>query len=253
MNCTICGMVLALLSDVHANLEALNACLRHARESGATRYAFLGDLAGYGADPEAVVAIVRRYVEEGAIAVQGNHDQAILQASGYLNEMARDAIEWQRAQLSAGAKAFLAGLPLCVREESICFVHASAAVPEHWDYVDSPAEAQRSAAAAQTPYTFSGHVHVQELYFGGASGRMSLFRPVRGTAVPVPRHRRWLALVGSVGQPRDGNPAAAYALFDPTAAKLTFHRVPYDHRAAADKIRRAGLPPALAYRVEQGI
>jgi diadenosine tetraphosphatase ApaH/serine/threonine PP2A family protein phosphatase len=246
-------MLLALLSDVHANLEALDACLRHARKCGAQRYAFLGDLAGYGADPEAVVATVKRYVDEGAVAVQGNHDQAIAGASGYMNEIAQQAIRWQRQQLSPEAKAFLTGLPLCVREGPVCFVHASAAVPEHWDYVDSPSAAERSAEAAQTPYTFSGHVHVQELYFGAAQGRMSVFRPVPGTAVPVPRHRRWLALVGSVGQPRDGNPAAAYALFDEAAAKLSFQRVPYDFRAAAGKIRRSGLPASLAYRVEQGI
>jgi diadenosine tetraphosphatase ApaH/serine/threonine PP2A family protein phosphatase len=246
-------MAIALLSDVHANLEALEACLRHAHESGARRYAFLGDLAGYGPDPEAVVAIVMRHVEQGALAVQGNHDEAIAGASGYMNEMARDAIEWQRRHLSAEAKAFLASLPLCVREDSVCIVHASAAIPEHWDYVDSPAEAGRSSEAAQTPYTFSGHVHVQELYFGAAGGRMNLFRPVPGTPIPVPPHRRWLALVGSVGQPRDGNPSAAYALFDDTAAKLTFHRVAYDYRATAEKIRRSDLPPGLAYRIEQGI
>jgi diadenosine tetraphosphatase ApaH/serine/threonine PP2A family protein phosphatase len=246
-------MPLALLSDVHANLEALDACLRHARQAGARDYAFLGDLAGYGADPEAVITTVKSYVAEGAVAVQGNHDQAISRSSGYMNETARDAIEWQRQHLSADAKAFLAGLPLCVRRGAICFVHASAAIPEHWDYVDSPSEAERSADAATTTYTFSGHVHVQELYFGAARGRMSLFRPIPGTAVPVPHHRRWLALVGSVGQPRDGNPSAAYALFDEAAGRLTFHRVAYDFRAAAQKIRRSGLPPALAYRIEQGI
>jgi diadenosine tetraphosphatase ApaH/serine/threonine PP2A family protein phosphatase len=246
-------MALALLSDVHANFEALDACLRHAHESGARKYAFLGDLAGYGADPEAVVATVRRHVENGAIAVRGNHDEAILRSSGYMNDMARDAIEWQRENLSVEAKSFLEGLPLCVRSEGICFVHASAATPERWDYVDSPSEAERSAEAAQTPYTFSGHVHVQELYFGAARGPMNLFRPVPGIAIPVPRHRRWLALVGSVGQPRDGNPSAAYALFDEAACRLTFHRVAYDFRATAEKIRRSGLPHSLAYRIEQGI
>ena len=82
---------------------------------------------------------------------------------------------------------------------------------------------------------------------------MSLFRPVPGTAIPVPRHRRWLALVGSVGQPRDGNPSAAYALFDESAGRLTFHRVAYDFRSAAEKIRRSDLPASLAYRIEQGI
>jgi diadenosine tetraphosphatase ApaH/serine/threonine PP2A family protein phosphatase len=246
-------MVLALLSDVHANLEALQACLQHAREHGARRYAFLGDLAGYGADPEAVVETVQRYVADGAVAIQGNHDEAIATASEYMNDMARDAINWQRQRLSAPAKAFLASLPLCLREDDICFVHGSAAAPANWDYVDSPAEARRSADAAQRPYTFSGHVHAQELYFASGQGRMSLFRPVVGTAVPVPRHRRWLALVGSVGQPRDGNPSAAYALFSPAAATLTFYRVPYAYRVAAEKIRRSGLPPALAYRIEQGI
>jgi diadenosine tetraphosphatase ApaH/serine/threonine PP2A family protein phosphatase len=135
----------------------------------------------------------------------------------------------------------------------MCFVHASAASPERWNYVDSPAEAQRSVDAAGTAYTFSGHVHDQELYFRGAQGKMSVFRPIPGRAVPVSAHRNWLALVGSVGQPRDGNPAAAYALFDAARERIAFHRVPYDHLAAARKIREAGLPLSVAYRVEQGI
>ena len=246
-------MLLALLSDLHANMEALDACLRHAQASGAQRYAFLGDLAGYGPDPEAVVATVRRYAGEGAVVVKGNHDEAIAESSGYMNDQAMEAIEWQRTRLSGESKAFLAALPLCTREEHVCFVHASAAAPERWSYVDSPSAAEQSSKAADTPYTFSGHVHVQELYFGGDPGRMRLFQPVPGSAVPVPRHRRWLALVGSVGQPRDGNPAAAYALFDEAAAKLTFHRVPYDTRATAAKIRGCGLPQAIAYRIESGI
>ena len=246
-------MLLAVLSDIHANLEALDACLRHARASGAQRYAFLGDFAGYGPDPEAVVGTVRRYVDEGALAVRGNHDEAIEEPRGYMNEQATKSIEWQRAQLSSESKSFLAGLSLCVRSDTLCFVHASAAAPERWKYVDSTSEAERSVDAAQRAYTFSGHVHVQELYFGARRGRMKLFRPVPGTPVPVSRHRRWLALVGSVGQPRDGNPAAAYALFDESMAKLAFYRVPYDTRTTAEKIRRSGLPPALAFRIEQGI
>jgi diadenosine tetraphosphatase ApaH/serine/threonine PP2A family protein phosphatase len=96
-------------------------------------------------------------------------------------------------------------------------------------------------------------VHVQELYFVHEGSDTGIFRPVRGSAIPVNRNRRWLALVDSVGQPRDHNPAAAYALFDSAAGRITFHRVAYDNFAAAEKIRRAGLPAALAYRVEQGI
>ena len=246
-------MITALLSDIHGNLEALHACLRHAQESGADRYAFLGDLVGYGADPEAVIDVVRRHAQAGSVAVKGNHDAAIAQPSGYMNDAAAEAIDWTRGVLSADAKNFLASMPLCVRDETSCFVHASAARPERWDYVDSPAEAARSMIAAGTAYTFSGHVHDQALYFQLPTGKVGAFHPQPGSPVPVPSHRRWLALVGSVGQPRDGNPAAAYALFDPEARMLTFQRVPYDRAETARKIRAAGLPEMLAYRIGAGI
>lgn len=247
------NLIIALLSDIHSNLEALNACLKHAAESGARRYAFLGDIVGYGADPEGVVDIVAGYAKAGAIVVKGNHDEAIQKRAGYMNEPVKEVIDWTRAVLSADRKNFLSSLPLCVREGSICFVHASAARPERWDYVDSAAAAQRSVEAAQTPYTFCGHVHEQSLYFKGGNGRMSTFGPTSGHPVPVHSRRRWLALVGSVGQPRDRNPAAAYALFDSKLEQITFFRVPYDHLSAARKIRLAGLPGSIAYRVEKGI
>jgi diadenosine tetraphosphatase ApaH/serine/threonine PP2A family protein phosphatase len=246
-------LIIALLSDVHGNLEALDACLKHASESGAARYVFLGDLVGYGADPQKVVDTVARCVAEGAIVVKGNHDEAIEKTPRYMNDSVRSVIEWTRETLSAQSKAFLSSLPLCVREGEMCFVHASAAAPQRWDYVDSPAAAQRSVDAAQTTYTFSGHVHDQELYFEAAPRKMKTFRPVHGSPVPVGHHRRWLALVGSVGQPRDNNPAAAYALFDTEREQITFRRVPYDHHAAARKIEKAGLPVSIAYRVEKGI
>lgn len=246
-------MIIALLSDIHGNLEALNACLRDASEGGVTRYAFLGDFVGYGADPQKVVDIISRHAAEGAIVVKGNHDEAVEKTPLYMNESVRAVIGWTREILTRDAKAFLSSLPLCIRDAEMCFVHASAAAPARWDYIDSPAAAQRSIDAAQTAYTFSGHVHDQELYFQGGHAKTSLFRPVRGTPVPIGRHRRWLALVGSVGQPRDNNPAAAYAQFDAEHEKIVFRRVPYDHLAAARKIRDAGLPPSIAYRVEKGI
>jgi len=139
---------IALLADVHGNLEALEACLRHARESGAARYAFLGDFVGYGADPAAVVAIIARLAVDGAVVVKGNHDEAVEKRAGYMNESSRHSIEWTRAALSPEAKAFLEGLPLVVHEDSVCFVHASARNPGRWDYVDTPATARDSAEAA---------------------------------------------------------------------------------------------------------
>jgi diadenosine tetraphosphatase ApaH/serine/threonine PP2A family protein phosphatase len=251
---TVCQpVILALLSDIHANLEALRACISHAGSRGADRYAFLGDLIGYGADPTAVLDIAAEYLERGAVVVKGNHDEAVDSSSAWLNASAMAAIEWTRGVLEPRHSRFIASLPLCVREGDACFVHASAAMPEEWEYVDSPAAAEKSAAAAGTPYTFSGHVHDQLLYAAGPLQRMVVFRPQPGVPIPLGAHRRWLALVGSVGQPRDGNPAAAYATFDTEAKSLTFHRVPYDCESAARKVRAAGLPEALAYRLERGI
>jgi diadenosine tetraphosphatase ApaH/serine/threonine PP2A family protein phosphatase len=244
---------IALLSDIHANLEALNACTTHAREHGATRFAFLGDLVGYGADARAVVEIVSRHVAEGALAVKGNHDEAVEKASGYFNDATLAAIEWARESLTAEQKRFLATLPLIVRDGDICLVHASSANPARWDYVDSATEARRCIDATDAAYTFCGHLHDQALYFESGQGRMREFRPVPGTPIPVRGHRRWLAIVGSVGQPRDRNPAAAYTLFDRARGEITFFRVAYDAGAAAQKIRSCGLPASLAFRVELGI
>ena len=203
-------MLTALLSDIHGNLEALTACLRHARDRGAESFVFLGDLVGYGADACAVVEVVARYAAEGSVVLKGNHDEAVEKSGGYFNDASRAAIEWARQTLSQEQRCFLAKLPLVVRQRTICCAHASAAAPERWDYIDSPAAAKRCADAADAAYTFCGHVHDQVLYFGSAQGRMSEFRPFPGTAIPVRSHRRWVAIVGSVGQPRDRNPAAAY-------------------------------------------
>ena len=246
-------MLRAILSDIHANIEALDACLAHARAKGARSFALLGDFVGYGADAAAVIDRVMQLAADGAIALKGNHDAAIERGEGYFNHDAQAALDWARQTLSDGQKQFLAGLPLVATASPAFFVHASAAEPTRWTYVDSPAEAAHCARAANATYTFCGHVHDQKLYFGTTKGHMSPFTPVPGIGVPVRGRRQWVAVVGSVGQPRDRNPAAAYTLFDDASRELTFFRVPYDHHAAAQKIRDAGLPGSLAYRVEAGI
>ena len=202
----------------------------------------------------AVLEIVAAHAARGAVVVKGNHDEAVAGAKReYFNEAARAAIDWTRSALGAGQRELLASLPLIVREADACFVHASAAAPQRWEYVDSASAAARSAAAAAKPYTFCGHVHRQMLYGVDAHGRMVAFDPHPGVAIPARANRAWLAIAGSVGQPRDGDPSAAYALADPEAGTITFHRVAYDNVAAARKIRRAGLPEALAWRVERGV
>jgi diadenosine tetraphosphatase ApaH/serine/threonine PP2A family protein phosphatase len=246
-------LLIALLSDIHSNIQALEACLLHARDRGAERHAFLGDFVGYGADPQGVIDVISGHAARGAVVLKGNHDEAIDKRGNYFNEAAQAALELARDVLSDEQKIFLAGLPLIVRDGPICYVHASAASPEKWHYIDSPGAAQRCADAAQASYTFCGHVHDQVLYFEGSRGRMSEFRPVPGTPIPVREGRRWVVLVGSVGQPRDRNPAAAYAMFDSSRQQVTFHRVAYDAAAAAGRIRSCGLPESLAFRVELGI
>jgi len=243
----------ALLSDIHANIEAFDACLAHARARGVDRLALLGDFVGYGADAVAVVDTVMRCADDGAIVIKGNHDEAIERSGGYFNDQAHAALDWARKTMTDEQKRFLAALPLRVDEAPMCFVHASAASPHRWDYVDSPGAALRCVQAADAPYTFCGHLHDQILYFETTQRRMSAFTPTSGTPIPVHRARRWLAIVGSAGQPRDRNPAAAYTLFDAAKGEVTFFRVPYDHHAAAGKIRAAGLPGALAYRIEAGV
>lgn len=243
----------AILSDIHANREAFDACLAHARSKRADAYALLGDYVGYGADAAAVVDRVMRLAEDGAIVLKGNHDAAIEERESYFHPDAHASLDWAGRTLSGDQKRFLAGLPLVAQSPPASFVHASAVDPAHWTYVDSAAVAARCSDAAGAPYTFCGHVHDQKLYFATAKGRMRPFTPVLGVRIPVRRPRHWLGVVGSVGQPRDRNPAAAYALFDDVAQEITFYRVPYDHHAAARRIREAGLPGTLAYRIEAGI
>jgi diadenosine tetraphosphatase ApaH/serine/threonine PP2A family protein phosphatase len=248
-------MKLALLSDLHANRQALEACLADARGRGATQYAFLGDLVGYGGDPAAVIGIVMQMAQQGAWVLRGNHDDAALAPVAGSKRADHTGAAWTFAHLTPAQRLFLGGLPLVVRHGFIFLVHAGVHEPARWDYVDNTATAAASLAAARNygaTHVFAGHVHEQRLFFEGARRSVMAFEPTPGIAIPVARHRRWLATVGSVGQPRDGSNHAMYALFDSEALHLTFVRVPYDHEAAARAIRAAGLPEAYARRLASG-
>jgi diadenosine tetraphosphatase ApaH/serine/threonine PP2A family protein phosphatase len=246
-------MRLAVLADVHANLEAMQACLDHARARGADRILLLGDLVGYGADPGAVVDIAIALVGAGAVALLGNHDEAAIGtgATG-MNDMAATAMDWTRGRLRDTHRRFLAGLPLSHAEGGLLFVHAEASAPRRWRYVTDGQAALRSLEATTAHATFCGHVHRPALYSLGETTKLNAFRPVAGAPVPLARGRRWLAVLGAVGQPRDGDPTACYAMLDTVQLGVTWHRVPYDIAAAAEKIRVAGLPPGLAERLFVG-
>ena len=245
-------MRIALMADIHANREAFTACLAHARQQGADRHVFLGDLVGYNADPAWTVATVMDLVAKGAVALRGNHDRAVAEPSERMTPDATAAIAWTRGQLGDSARRFLEDLPLQIEDEDRLYVHAEVPAGLRWRYVLDADDAERCLKATSAKYAFCGHVHLPALYGVAPLGRTARFKPVDGVAVELTARRRWFAVLGSVGQPRDGNPAAAYSMFDTRRRALTCHRVPYDIESTADKIRRAGLPEALAQRLARG-
>jgi len=244
---------LALVTDLHANRDAVEAVMAHAASQGAGRYAFLGDFVGYGAEPGWVVDFVAGHVRHGAVAVMGNHDSAVVKGPApTMVQQAREVVAWTRSQLDDAQLAFLAQLPLAITDEDRLYVHANAFAPMEWMYIVTRIEAIRSLHATEARVTFCGHVHEPRLFHLTATGKAGEFTPVPDMPIPLSPQRQWLVIPGATGQPRDGNPAACYAVFDLDTRTLTYHRVPYDHEAAAAKVRAAGLPEPLAERLIHG-
>lgn len=243
---------LAVFADIHANRQAFSACLDFAWAHGAERVVCLGDVVGYGADPEWAVDTVMGLVDDGAIAVIGNHDHAVSTPSETMNAEAQAAIEWTRGRLSAPQRRFLAELPLKRQEGDRLYVHAEASHPARWHYVRGTPDAARSIAATEAHVTFCGHIHRPALYSMSSAAKMTSFIPTADVPVQLLSGRRWLAVLGSVGQPRDGDPAASFAMVDTTSREITYCRVPYDVEAAASRIRANGLPHWLADRLLLG-
>jgi diadenosine tetraphosphatase ApaH/serine/threonine PP2A family protein phosphatase len=246
-------MWIGLFSDIHANREALEACLTHARANGIARFLFLGDYVGYGADPGFAVDTVMREVENGATALLGNHDDAIASGTEGMNTVAAEALDWTRSHLTAEQRDFLARLPLTFDDGDRLFVHASAHEPAGWEYILSHEDASASFAATRAHATFCGHVHVPQLYRLLPSRQLSGIIPAPTIEIPLRGQERWIAVIGSVGQPRDGNPAACYGALETERNVLVYVRVPYDVETAARKIQQAGLPPILGLRLLEGM
>jgi predicted phosphodiesterase len=197
-------VLLAVFTDIHANRQAFSACLDFARARGAGRMIFLGDYVGYGADPEWTVEVVMGLVDAGAIAVRGNHDNAIGTTTETMNAEAQAAIEWTRGRLSAAQRRFLAELPLTLQEEDRLYVHSEASNPARWRYVRNTLDAARSIVATEAHATFCGHIHQPALYSMSSAAKMTSFVPTSGVPVRL--------LGGGAGWPfsaRWGSPAIA--------------------------------------------
>ncbi|RTL51138.1 MAG: metallophosphoesterase [Bradyrhizobiaceae bacterium] len=245
-------MLVAILSDIHANRQAFTACLAAAKARNPDRIVLLGDYVGYGADPEWALDTVRALVRDGASAVIGNHDRAITNPGVNLNDEARIVIDWTRPRLTQEDRGFLEKLPLTLEEGEVLYVHADASNPSTWHYVRSAEDAARSLAATTARITFCGHVHRPALYSMSSVGKMTSFVPTSDIPVQLLPGRRWLAVVGSVGQPRDGVAAASFTMFDTVRQEITYCRVPYDIDTAARRIRDNGLPSWFAERLFLG-
>jgi len=208
----------------------------------------LGDVVGYGADP---VACVERLVEGDARFVAGNHEYGVTDRLDlrWFNSYARAAALWTASQLDDEHRTFLAGLPLALQVADATLVHASPKNPEKWDYLVTGADGLEVFDAFSTRLCFVGHSHCSGVWSLGPSG--GGFEPGAEEVWFLPEWR-YIVNVGSVGQPRDQDPRACYAVWDLDAGRLTLHRVAYDISAAREKILRAGLPRFLGDRLVHG-
>ncbi len=245
-------MRIAVLTDLHANREATQAVLAEIERLAPDRIALLGDLVGYGPDPAFAVEAAQRLVSDGALCVLGNHDEAALQGPAGMTPHAHDAILWTRQQLSAAHLAFLATLPLTAELPGMLLVHASARSPDTWPYLKDEAAAGACLAATATPLVLCGHTHVPMIYYALPGRQPVRFSPMAQVAAPLSAIRRHVVVVGAVGQPRDGNPAACFAWLDTEKREISMIRVPYDTQETARKIRAAGLPDWLGLRLHVG-
>lgn len=241
-------MKTAVLTDIHANRTALAAVLADATAHGAENFAILGDIVGYGPDPAACIDRIRAL--NPILCVKGNHDHAIAHLSEPMSALAQKAIAWTRSELSPDQAQWLADLPLTARIDQTLFTHASPHNPQDWTYITSHTRAAPAFQATDARLILCGHVHKPALYSIDIQGIVRECPITIAQPMPLIPSRRWLAVIGSVGQPRDGSPHAAWAMFEPH--QITFRRTPYDVQATVAQIRAHGLPEALAQRLLNG-
>jgi predicted phosphodiesterase len=240
-------MRIAVLSDIHANLPALDAVLADVGAVDAVWH--LGDVVGYGPDPDGVVERLRSI---GALGVRGNHDAAACGGSeiDWFNPDARDAMEWTRAAIAPATVEWLAALPERRAIDGCELVHGSPREPI-WEYVTTAGVARANLELLGTAIGLHGHTHIPVAWVEDA-GRVELVRGVRDTSLDL-RGRRALINPGSVGQPRDGDPDASYAILDPDAGTVRWRRVPYEVAAVQAAMREVGLPGSLRARLAVGL
>lgn len=236
----------AVLGDIHANLPALEAVFDHIGRTGVDAILSVGDVVGYGANPRECLDMAR---SEFHCSVSGNHDCGAVGRMdlSYFNADARDAITWTNEVLDESHHSYLAGLPLTAEYDGIELVHSSPHHPENFSYIQTLYDASLAFSGFDEDIGFVGHSHVPTFFIN--TEPIDYFLVNR---LEIPAGEQMLVNVGSVGQPRDLDSRACYVLFDTERNELSLERVEYDISAAADRIRKAGLPATNAQRLQWG-
>lgn len=236
-----------IFGDIHSNIEALDAVLAALEKESVDKLICLGDIVGYGANPRECLDRIR---SNEIVTIAGNHDLAAIGKFDVnaFNAAARDAILYSITRLTASDQEFLTSLPLKMDLEEFSIVHASPRKPENFDYIFTVSQAEEAFAETEATVTFIGHSHVPVIFFQDPGVTEFTY----ASEFYLRRRRRIIFNCGSVGQPRDGDPAACYTIFDTNIAKIRLGRAPYDVDTAAKKIINAELPLVLAERLYKG-
>jgi len=241
-------MKIAIFSDIHANLEALEAVLADAEEQNCDSYICLGDVVGYNADP---AACLERVKAMDCPVVKGNHDMDCGHDTSLemMNSVAAEAMQWTRDQLNPDQRKWLARLRMVRQVHDFTIVHSTLDQPTSWNYVTNQFDAMANFTYQVSQVCFYGHTHVPRVFMRDAGGSVS---EEPAESVQFDENNKYFINTGSVGQPRDGDWRASYCIYDLTTRTNTFRRVPYDIATAQQKIRNAGLPESLADRLAEG-
>jgi predicted phosphodiesterase len=232
-------MKYAIISDIHSNLEALQKALRLIDDQDVDEIICLGDIVGYGANPNECVDIVR---SRCSASILGNHDEAALDVSQAVdfNAVALKAVQWTAQELTNDSKSFLSSLLMTHTINDLLFVHSSPRSPELWDYIVDAGDAATAMGHLEEKICFIGHTHIPVIF--SRKGRTKL----------ITKEDQFLVNVGSIGQPRDGNPMLAFGIFDSSSWEYHLIRSEYDIQEAVEKINAAGLPKVLGFRLLSG-
>lgn len=239
----------AIISDVHSNLEAFESVISEIRRESPAQILFLGDIVGYGPDPNECIEKIK---EAADIVLIGNHDHAAIGLTdvSYFNTYARAAIEWTMSQLNDRERSYLSELPMTgeFTSDDIFLVHATPRRPQDWNYIFTMEDIIENFECFTRKICFLGHSHIPVVIAMDNSGRLGVLKD----EVTIEEGHRYIINVGSVGQPRDGNPDAAYVIYDTQSSIVRIKRVSYDYHITQEKMKKAGLPDYLINRLATG-